>query len=117
MWQQEVRHERTTSPHRQYEFDTSLFLALLDDGLSCEAVAKVLLLFTYESRSGLVALLDRLGREHHKPEAVSRKLDTAKQAGFIKGYEDLLNHLTADEAVLFADAVLPANTQVSVDRN
>jgi transposase len=30
---------------------------------------------TYESRSGLVALLHRLGMEHRKPKAVSSKLD------------------------------------------
>lgn len=64
---------------------------------------------TYESRSGLVALLHRLGMEHRKPEEVSRKLDPANQAAFIKGYEDLLNGLDADEAVLFADAVHPTH--------
>ena len=148
-------------------------LVLLDDGMSCEAIAKVLLLdddtirtwhrlyeedgieglasfgyegsacrlnaaqqdrlkawigetlprttqevgawiekecgITYESRSGLVALLHRLGMEHHKPKAVSRKLDPAKQAAFIKAYEDLLNGLEGDEAVLFADAVHPTH--------
>ena len=31
----------------------------------------------YESRSGLIALLHRLGMEHRKPQAVSRKLDPA----------------------------------------
>jgi transposase len=39
---------------------------------------------TYESRSGLIALLHRLGMEHRKPKAVSRKLDPGKQAAFIK---------------------------------
>lgn len=32
----------------------------------------------YESRSGLVALLHRLGREHRKPKVISRKLDSDK---------------------------------------
>src|SRR5271156_4376864 len=63
----------------------------------------------YQTRSGLVALLHRLGMEHRKPKAVSRKLDPAKQAAFIKAYEDLLNHLDADEAVLFGDAVHPTH--------
>jgi hypothetical protein len=45
--------------------------------------------------------------EHCTPKAVSRKLDPAKQAAFIKKYEDQLNHLPADEAVIFADAVHP----------
>ena len=52
----------------------------------------------YQGRSGLVALLHRLGMEHRKPKAVSRKLDPDKQAGFIAAYEDLLNHLADDEA-------------------
>jgi transposase len=34
---------------------------------------------TYESRSGLIALLHRLDMEHHKPQAVSSKLDPYKQ--------------------------------------
>jgi transposase len=63
----------------------------------------------YQGRSGLIALLHRLGMEHRKPKAVSRKLDPAKQAAFIKAYEDLLNHLGDDEAVLFGDAVHPTH--------
>ena len=64
---------------------------------------------TYESRSGLIALLHRLGMEHRKPEAVSSKLDPDKQAAFIKSYNKLLTHLADDEAVLFADAVHPTH--------
>ena len=63
----------------------------------------------YQGRSGLIALLHRLGMEHRKPQAVSRKLDPAKQAAFIKAYEALLNQLSADEAVIFADAVHPTH--------
>ena len=63
----------------------------------------------YEGRSGLIALLHRLGLEHRKPKPISRKLDPAKQAAFIAGYEALLNRLPADEAVLFADAVHPTH--------
>ncbi len=63
----------------------------------------------YQGRSGLIALLHRLGMEHRKPKAVSRKLDPAKQAAFIKAYEKLLTHLAADEAVLFGDAVHPTH--------
>ena len=48
---------------------------------------------TYESRSGLIALLHRLGMEHRKPKAVSSKLDPDKQAAFIKAYNDLLNQI------------------------
>jgi hypothetical protein len=57
----------------------------------------------------LIALLHRLGMEHRKPTAISRKLDPAKQAAFIKRYEDQLNQLPADEAVIFADAVHPTH--------
>jgi hypothetical protein len=61
----------------------------------------------YQTRSGLIALLHRLDMEHRKPKAISRKLDPAKQAAFIKGYEALMNRIEADEAVVFADAVHP----------
>jgi hypothetical protein len=54
-----------------------------------------------------IALRHRLGMEHRKPKAVSRKLDPEKQAAFIKAYNDLLNHMGDDEAVLFGDAVHP----------
>ncbi len=64
----------------------------------------------YESRSGLITLLHRLGMEHRKPKAVSCKLGPDKQAAFIKSYENLLNHIGDDEAVLFADAVHPTHT-------
>ena len=63
----------------------------------------------YESRSGLIALLHRLGLEYHKPEVIPRRLDEAKQKAFIEGYEKLLNSLGDDEAVLFADAVHPTH--------
>jgi transposase len=63
----------------------------------------------YQSRSGLIALLHRLGMEHRKPKAISRKLDPTKQEAFIKAYDALLNQLSADEAVIFADAVHPTH--------
>ncbi len=63
----------------------------------------------YRSRSGLIALLHRLGMEHRKPQAVSRKLDAAKQKAFIEAYDTLLNTLPGDEAVMFADAVHPTH--------
>ncbi|HEY0379889.1 MAG TPA: winged helix-turn-helix domain-containing protein, partial [Pyrinomonadaceae bacterium] len=44
----------------------------------------------YQSRSGLIALLHRLGLEHRKPQAVSRKLDPARQKAFIDTYTALL---------------------------
>ena len=63
----------------------------------------------YESRSGLVALLHRLGLEYHKPEVIPRNLDEGKQKAFIESYDKLLNSLPDDEAVLFVDAVHPTH--------
>jgi len=63
----------------------------------------------YESRSGLIALLHRLGLEYHKPDIIPRKLNKEKQQAFIEDYEKLLNSLGDDEAVLFADAVHPTH--------
>lgn len=64
---------------------------------------------SYESRSGLSALLQRLGFAFRKPEVIPRKLDEAQQKAFIKSYAELLNALPSDEAVLFADAVHPTH--------
>jgi transposase len=61
----------------------------------------------YESRSGLIALLHRLGFEYKKPQAFGRGLDAGKQRAFIDAYEKLLNSLSPDEAVVFSDAVHP----------
>src|SRR5215472_13569 len=160
-----------SAPHRLARRANAL--VLLDDGMSCEAVAKVLLLdddtirtwywlyqdegieglanfgydgaacrlseaqqeqlkawvsetlprttrevgayiaqefgIEYQGRSGLIMLLHRLGMEHRKPKAISRKMDPAKQAAFIKRYDELMNQLAADEAVMFADAVHPTH--------
>lgn len=63
----------------------------------------------YESRSGLIAALHRLGLEYHKPEVIGRTLDTDKQQAFIASYEKLLNALGCNEAVLFLDAVHPTH--------
>ena len=57
----------------------------------------------YESRSGLIALLHRLGLEYHKPDAIPRKLDEAKQKAFVESYDKLLNSLGDNEAFVFAD--------------
>lgn len=64
---------------------------------------------SFNSRSGLIALLHRLGFVHRKPEALSSKMDPQKQQRFIDAYESLLNHLAADEMVMFADAVHPVH--------
>ncbi len=63
----------------------------------------------HQSRSGLIALLHRLGMEHRKPQSVSRKLDETRQKAFIEAYESLLNARPGDEAVMFADAVPPTH--------
>ena len=63
----------------------------------------------YESRSGLIALLHRLGFAYHKPNVIPRKLNEEKQKAFIASYEKLLNSLGDNEAVLFVDAVHPTH--------
>src|ERR1700745_1385199 len=68
----------------------------------------------YEGRSGLIALLHRLGMEHRNPKSIARNLDPAKQSDFIAHYEALLNQLSADEAVMFADAVHPTHAARAV---
>jgi len=64
---------------------------------------------TYQGRSGVIALLHRLGMEHRRPTPLACRLDPEKQEAFIKAYEDRLNHLADDEVVLFADAVHPVH--------
>ena len=63
----------------------------------------------YESRSGLIALLHRLGLEYRKPDVIGRKLDVKTQQAFIAAYNGLLNSLGPDEAALFVDAVHPTH--------
>jgi transposase len=61
------------------------------------------------TRSALIKLLGRMDVEYRKPKVMPSKLDPAKQQDFIDTYENLLNNLGADEAVLFADAVHPTH--------
>jgi len=64
----------------------------------------------YQTRSGLIVLLHRLGMEHRKPTAISRKLNPGKQAVFIESYGDLLPQMLNDETVIFADAAHPSHS-------
>jgi transposase len=48
------------------------------------------------SRSGLIALLHRLGFDYRKPQAMPRGLDDAEQQAFIDRYENLLNTMGLD---------------------
>jgi transposase len=64
---------------------------------------------SFASRSGLIALLHRLGFVHRKPMALSSKMNPQLQQQFIAGYESLLNQLPTDEMVMFADAVHPVH--------
>src|SRR5207245_5871327 len=57
------------------------------------------------TRSALIKLLARMDVEDRKPAVIPRKLDPARQQAFIEAYDNLLNNLGDDEAVLFADAV------------
>jgi transposase len=61
----------------------------------------------YDSRSGLVKLLHRLGMQHHRPQEIARKLDPAKQVAFIAFYAALLTHNRTHERFGdFKEAVL-----------
>ena len=64
---------------------------------------------SYQGRSGVIALLHRLGFEHRRPTPLACRLDVPKQKAFIAAYENRLNNLAADEVVLFADAVHPVH--------
>ena len=68
----------------------------------------------YDSRSGLIALLHRLGLVYRRPTTIGRGLDVLKQQAFIDAYEKLLNSLGPDEATLFVDAVHPTYAARSV---
>jgi transposase len=61
------------------------------------------------SHAALIALLHRLGFEYRKPQAMPRGLDDAAQQAFIDGYENRLNTMGRDEAVLFIDATHPTH--------
>ena len=50
----------------------------------------------------------RLDIAWRKPTAIPRKLDPAKQAAFITTCNALLNQMSADEAVISAEAAHPA---------
>jgi transposase len=63
----------------------------------------------YEGRSGMIALLNRLGLEYRRPQIIPRKLDDRKQRTFIESYEKRLNSLADNEAVLFMDAAHPTH--------
>jgi len=64
--------------------------------------------FNY-GRSGLIALLHRLGFDYRKPHKMPRGLNDVRQQAFIASYEKLLNTMAADEAVVFVDAVHPTH--------
>ncbi|AGI74285.1 putative IS630 family transposase [Octadecabacter arcticus 238] len=59
------------------------------------------------STSGAAKLMRRLGFAYKKPQLLPAQADEAKQAAFIAKYEALMNGLTADEMVVFSDAVHP----------
>ena len=51
-------------------------------------------------RSGLIALLHRLGLEYHKPDIIPRKLNKEKQQAFIESYDNLLEFLGRQRSLL-----------------
>ena len=61
------------------------------------------------TRSGLIKLMNRVGFDWQKPEAVPGKIDAEAQRKFIAAHEDLRNSLGPDEAVVYVDAVHPTH--------
>src|SRR5271167_9054 len=60
-------------------------------------------------KSGLIKLMNRIGFDWKKPEAVPSKIDAAVQQRFIDAHEDLRNSLNADETIVYVDAVHPTH--------
>jgi transposase len=61
------------------------------------------------TRSGLIKLMDRIGFDWQKPEAVPGRIDAEAQRKFIAAHEELRNSLGPDEAVVYVDAVHPTH--------
>jgi len=61
------------------------------------------------TRSGLIKLMNRVGFDWQKPEAVPGKIDADAQKKFIDAHEDLRNSLMPDEAIVYVDAVHPTH--------
>ena len=61
------------------------------------------------TRSGLIKLMNRVGFDCQKPEAVPGEIDAEAQRKFIAAHEDLRNSLGPDEAVVYVDAVHPTH--------
>ncbi|MCP4074311.1 MAG: IS630 family transposase [Hyphomicrobiales bacterium] len=59
------------------------------------------------SRSGAIKLMARLGFVYKKPKLLPLAAKEGEQREFIKQYNDLMNGLEADEAIVFGDAVHP----------
>lgn len=59
------------------------------------------------SRSGTIALMNRLGFSYKKPKAVPRVAEIPLQEAHIAHYEQLTATMDANEAVVFVDAVHP----------
>ena len=61
------------------------------------------------TRSGLIKLMNRIGFDWQKPEAVPGRIDADAQKKFINAHEDLRNSLMPDEAIVYVDAVHPTH--------
>lgn len=60
------------------------------------------------SSSGMLSWLHKNNFSYKKPDRVPAKADKAKQAEFIKSYEELKSNLTEDDVILFGDGVHPS---------
>ena len=59
------------------------------------------------SHSGAIKLMKRLGFVYKRPKLLPLKATPEAQAEFISSYEHLCNTLSADESIVFVDAVHP----------
>ncbi len=70
----------------------------------------------YQIRSGLIALLYRLGLEYHKPDVIPPKLDEEKQKGFIESYNNSsvkksrFGQATSDVTAMISAATFASHT-------
>ncbi len=59
------------------------------------------------SKSGILDLLHRLGFSYKQTSLIPSKMDPVKQAAFKKAYEEFVENIKEDEAIVFMDGMHP----------
>lgn len=65
------------------------------------------------TRTGMNALLKRLGFVYKKPVLTPCKIDIVKQEAFIEHYKDLKKNLSQDDQIYFMDGVHPQHNSIA----